>query len=69
MTTYPEDTKWLACVRVDHGKHSTVEHRYPTAGNRRDAIARATAALLPCEHLNGVSLVPADEYWKINSAN
>ncbi len=67
--TYPENTQWVACVRVDHGKHSIVEERYPEAATRKEAIAKSLAALLPNEHLNGVSLIPAKQYWEINSAD
>lgn len=66
MTAYPEDTKWLACVRVDHGRYSTVEHRYPEAPTRGEAIGKAEGNLGPRDHLNGVSLVPAKDYWDTN---
>lgn len=61
-----QETEWVAAVRVDHGKHFTVETRYVKAETRLEAIAIQTAALLPNEALNGVSLIPAKEYMELN---
>jgi len=64
--TYPKDTEWLAKVRVDHGKHFTVEDRYIRASTRLEAVHKQTTALLKNEALNGVSLIPAKEYAELN---
>lgn len=67
--TYPADTQWLTCVRVDHGKHFTVENRYVAAATRKEAITKALNALKPNEGLNGVSLIPAKEYQALNATS
>lgn len=61
-----QETEWVAAVRVDHGKHFTVDTRYVKAETRLKAIEIQTAALLPNEALNGVSLTPAKEYMELN---
>ena len=65
--SFPEDTEWLAKVNVDHGKYFTVEDRYIPAAKRTEAIQKAMANLRKNEHLNGVSLIPAKDYLKLNS--
>lgn len=59
-------TQWVAAVRVDHGKHFTVETRYVEAETRQQAIKKQTECLRANEALNGVSLIPAKEYMELN---
>ena len=67
--TQPQETSWLAAVHVDHGKYFLVEQRYIDAPTREEAASRIMAKLRPNESLNGISLIPAKEYFALNGAS
>ena len=67
-TQYPPNTSWHAYVKVDNGRYFTVESRYPKAATRNEAIQKLQDGLMPHEHLNGVSLIPAKEWLELNKS-
>jgi hypothetical protein len=58
--------EYIAWIRTDHGHYFQVDDRIVCGADRKDAISNANRLLAHNENLNGVSLIPADEWYKLN---
>lgn len=68
-STYEQEVTWICWLWVGYGKYHLNEERYIDAKSRKDAFKKMRLKLKPNEHLNGISLIPAKEYWALNSGS